>query len=75
MNITGTFDGNVNDGQSKKTGAFYYTGEHFTGSDGESHNPGGVIGLMQVGLGVVQHHPTEATPTLLDLQAKARRLM
>ena len=45
MNITGTFDGNVNDGQSKKTGAFYYTGQPFTGSDGESKNPGGVIGF------------------------------
>ena len=45
MNITGTFDGNVNDGQSGKTGAFYYTGQPFTGSDGESKNPGGVIGF------------------------------
>lgn len=43
MNITGTFDGNVNDGQSGKTGAFYYTGQPFPGSDGESK--GGVIGF------------------------------
>ena len=45
MNITGTFDGNVNDGQSKKTGAFYYTGQPFTGSDGGNDKPGGVIGF------------------------------
>lgn len=45
MNITGTFDGNVNDGQSKKTGAFYYTGQPFTGSDGGGQIPGGVIGF------------------------------
>lgn len=45
MNITGTFDGNVNDGQSKKTGAFYYTGKPFTGSDGGGNSPGGVIGF------------------------------
>jgi hypothetical protein len=45
MNITGTFDGNVNDGQSAKTGAFYYTGQSFAGSDGGGENPGGVIGF------------------------------
>jgi hypothetical protein len=45
MNITGTFDGNVNDGQSGKTGAFYNTGQPFKGSDGGNNDPGGVIGF------------------------------
>lgn len=45
MNITGTFDGNVNDMQSGKTGAFYYTGQPFSGSDGNTASPGGVIGF------------------------------
>ena len=48
MNITGTFDGNVNDGNSAKTGAFYNTGRSFSGSDGGSggdFGPGGIIGF------------------------------
>lgn len=45
MNITGTFDGNVNNGSSAKTGAFYYTGREFTGSDGSDDRPGGVVGF------------------------------
>ena len=45
MNITGTFDGNVNDGNSGKTGAFYNTGRSFVGSDGTSVDPGGIIGF------------------------------
>jgi len=42
-NITGTFDGNVNDGNAAKTGAFYNTGQAFSGSDGA--NGGGRIGF------------------------------
>ncbi|WP_226888132.1 phage tail protein [Pectobacterium aquaticum] len=42
-NITGTFDGNVDDGANWKTGAFYYTGSGFNGSNGT--NGGGVIGF------------------------------
>lgn len=42
-NITGTFDANVNDGDSKKTGAFYNTHIYFSGSDGDKH--GGVVGF------------------------------
>jgi microcystin-dependent protein len=43
MNITGSFDGNVDDGDSKKTGAFYDKNESFNGSNGDSD--GGVIGF------------------------------
>jgi len=42
-NITGTFDANVNDGASAKTGAFYATGTGFNGSDGQAG--GGVVGF------------------------------
>ena len=41
--IVGTFDGNVDDGQSEKTGAFYYTGTTTNGSNGDSG--GGIIGF------------------------------
>lgn len=40
-NITGTFDGNVDDGQAGKTGAFYHNGIGFGGSNGGSG--GGII--------------------------------
>lgn len=40
-NITGTFDGNIDDGSAVKTGAFYYTGTQFGGSNGGG--TGGVI--------------------------------
>ena len=43
QNITGTFDGNVNDGDTGKTGAFYKTGIAFNGSDGTGY--GGLIGF------------------------------
>ena len=43
MNITGTFDGNVNDGNEGKSGAFYTTGRPFGDSDGGFM--GGVIGF------------------------------
>ena len=33
-NITGTFDGNTDDGNTGKRGAFYYTGEQFGGANG-----------------------------------------
>lgn len=42
-NITGTFDANVNDGDSQKTGAFYNTHIYFSGSDGDKN--GGVVGF------------------------------
>ena len=45
MNITGTFDGNVDDGDSAKTGAFYNTGTSFSGSNGDDDRMGGVIGF------------------------------
>lgn len=35
-NITGTFDGNTDDGNAGKRGAFYYTGERFGGANGQS---------------------------------------
>ena len=35
-NITGTFDGNTDDGNAGKRGAFYYTGEQFGGANGGS---------------------------------------
>lgn len=35
-NITGTFDGNTDDGNAGKRGAFYYTGEQFGGANGQS---------------------------------------
>lgn len=44
MNITGTFDGNVNDGTQYKTGAFYYTWQVVGGADG-TEGPGGIIGF------------------------------
>ena len=43
MNITGTFDGNVNDDNGGKSGAFYTTGRPAFGADGEKM--GGVIGF------------------------------
>lgn len=43
-NIIGTFDGNTDDGQSKKTGAFYNTGIWFWGANGDG-NDSGVIGF------------------------------
>lgn len=45
MNITGTFDGNVDDGNSGKTGAFYNTGTQFNGSNGNTDRWGGLIGF------------------------------
>ena len=42
-NITGTFDGNVDDGDVEKTGAFYKTSSSFSGSNG--HEGGGIIGF------------------------------
>ena len=42
-NITGTFEGNVNDGQGAKTGAFYYTGANYNG--GDASGGGGIIGF------------------------------
>lgn len=42
-NITGTFDGNVNDGNSGKTGAFYHNGAGYGGSDGGSNGGGGIV--------------------------------
>ena len=44
MNITGAFDGNVNDGTWQKQGAFYYTWQTVTGADG-TENGGGIIGF------------------------------
>lgn len=43
-NIKGTFDGNINDGSSGKTGAFYFTGTRYNGADG-SGDSGGLIGF------------------------------
>ena len=43
MNITGTFEGNNDDGDSGKSGAFYLTGREFMGANGR--NMGGVIGF------------------------------
>ena len=42
MNITGTFDANVNDGTGGKTGAFYYTGTYHNGADGDGGG-GGIV--------------------------------
>lgn len=42
-NITGTFDGNVDDGNAGKTGAFYRTSLYFKGSNGM--NDAGIIGF------------------------------
>lgn len=42
-NITGTFDGNSNDWNGAKRGAFYMTSEAYSGSDG--NKGGGVIGF------------------------------
>ena len=43
MDITGTFDGNINDGDSFKTGAFYRKSNTATGGDG--NKGGGIIGF------------------------------
>lgn len=40
-NITGTFDANIDDGSTAKTGAFYYTGTTFGGANGAE--VGGVV--------------------------------
>ncbi len=45
MEISGTFDGNVNDGSGGKTGAFYYTGTPYAGADGDSGARSGLIGF------------------------------
>ena len=45
MNITGTFDGNVNDGEEGKSGAIYTTGRPFNGADGTADSISGVIGF------------------------------
>ena len=42
-NITGTFDANVNDGNSGKTGAFFNKNTSFNGSDGDKG--GGICGF------------------------------
>jgi hypothetical protein len=42
-NITGTFDGNVNDGTTRKTGAFYTYNYNNSGADGGSG--GGTVGF------------------------------
>lgn len=42
-NIVGTFEGNTDDGDASKTGAFYRTGKGFGGSNGAGW--GGVIGF------------------------------
>ncbi len=42
-NITGTFDGNVNDGTARKTGAFYTKDYSSYGADGDSG--GGTVGF------------------------------
>jgi len=44
-NITGTFDGNVDDGSTAKAGAIYNTGVYFGGSNGNGTSAGGVIGF------------------------------
>lgn len=44
-NIKGTFDGNCNDGQSGKTGAFYFTGTAFGGADGQGGYYSGLVGF------------------------------
>lgn len=43
-NITGTFDGNTDDGDSGKKGAFYYTGQQFGGSNG-ANSWSGLVGF------------------------------
>ena len=43
MNIKGEFDGNVNDGNAGKSGAFYNIGKSFSGSDGDTG--GGIVGF------------------------------
>ena len=43
-NIKGTFDGNVDDGETGKAGVFYNTGAYFCGSNGTSGN-GGLVGF------------------------------
>ena len=45
MNITGTFDGNIDDGQAGKTGAFYYTGTTYEGANGDTTHSGGLVGF------------------------------
>lgn len=43
MEISGTFDGNTDDGASGKTGAFYDSGTSFNGSNGSAN--GGLVGF------------------------------
>ena len=45
MNITGTFDGNTDDGDQDKSGAFYTTGKPFRGANGDNDRMSGVIGF------------------------------
>ena len=46
MNITGTFDGNVDDdSKGGKSGAFYTTGRQIYGANGNGDDMGGVIGF------------------------------
>lgn len=46
MNITGTFDGNVDDdNKGGKSGAFYTTGRQIYGANGNADDMGGVIGF------------------------------
>ena len=43
MEITGSFDANTDDGDTGKTGAFYYSGTAFSGANGDSSKESGVV--------------------------------
>lgn len=44
-NIKGTFDGNTDDGNNQKSGAFYFTGTSFMGANGNNDGESGLIGF------------------------------
>lgn len=61
-NIVGEFDGNSNDNNSAKTGAFYLTTKGYWGSDGDKG--GGIIGFDASRVsGVYQNGVTEVRPS------------
>ena len=60
-NITGEFDGNTNDDNSAKNGAFYLSPKSYWGSDGD--NGGGIIGFDASRVSsVYQNGVTEVRP-------------
>lgn len=61
--ITGTFDGNVNDGTERKTGAFYTANYNSYGADGDSG--GGTVGFAASRSNVIYGRSTTVQPPAL----------